>query len=110
LQCLAKVFDDDCKASNYSFDPQVVDGGSKHLYRAKGSILVNDQWSDLVADCAHNLRSALDHLACQLVIANGHSPTSRTSCCRPRSLHMSRRRSVRMGRPGSVMTVVLGLS
>jgi hypothetical protein len=79
LQCLAKVFDDDCKASNYSFDPQVVDGGSKHLYRAKGSIPVNDQWSAFVGDCAHNLRSALDHLACQLVIANGHSPTSRTS-------------------------------
>ena len=31
-------------------------------------------------------------------------------CWRPRSLHMSRRRSVRMGRPGFVMTVVLGLS
>ncbi len=79
LQNLAKVFDDDCNASSFSFDPQVVDGGSKHLYRAKGSIAINDQWSALVGDCAHNLRSALDHLACQLVIANGHSPTARTS-------------------------------
>jgi hypothetical protein len=31
-------------------------------------------------------------------------------CWRRRSLHMSRRRCVRMGRPGFVMTAVLGLS
>jgi hypothetical protein len=43
-------------------------------------------------------------------VMNATASGTATDCCRPRSLHMSRRRSVRMGRPGSVMTVVLGLS
>ena len=32
-----------------------------------------------VADCLYNLRSALDHLAWQLVLANGDQPTKRTA-------------------------------
>ena len=30
----------------------------------------------IVGDIAHNLRSALDHLACQFIIGNGNSPSS----------------------------------
>lgn len=33
----------------------------------------------IAGDVVHNLRSALDHLACQLVIANGMAPTKQTS-------------------------------
>jgi len=33
----------------------------------------------IAGDVIHNLRSALDHLACQLVIAHGNTPTKQTS-------------------------------
>lgn len=36
------------------------------------------RWGILVGDVVHNLRSALDHLAWQLVLANGGEPTWRT--------------------------------
>jgi hypothetical protein len=32
----------------------------------------------IVGDAIHNLRSALDHLACELVMANGNIPTQKT--------------------------------
>lgn len=37
------------------------------------------EWGPVVGDVVHNLRSALDHLACQLVIRNGREPTTHTS-------------------------------
>ena len=37
------------------------------------------QWSAIAGDCVHNLRSALDYLACQLVRISGNEPTSNTS-------------------------------
>lgn len=36
-------------------------------------------WSPIIGDVAHNLRSALDHLAWQLVIRNGRNPESHRS-------------------------------
>jgi hypothetical protein len=36
------------------------------------------EWSPIVGDIVHNWRSALDHLAYQLVIRNGNTPSSRT--------------------------------
>jgi hypothetical protein len=36
------------------------------------------EWSIIVGDIAHNLRSALDHLAWQLVIASGNKPSGGT--------------------------------
>lgn len=35
-------------------------------------------WSTIIGDIVHNLRSALDHLAYQLVLANGHKPGGKT--------------------------------
>jgi hypothetical protein len=32
------------------------------------------EWSAIVGDVVHNLRSALDHLVWQLTLANGHTP------------------------------------
>ena len=36
------------------------------------------RWGVLIGDVVHNLRSALDHLAWQLVLLNGAEPTART--------------------------------
>jgi hypothetical protein len=35
-----------------------------------------DQWALILGDTLHNLRSTLDHLVWQLVVANGHQPGS----------------------------------
>lgn len=37
------------------------------------------EWALIAGDAIHNMRSALDHLACALVIRNGNDPTNRTS-------------------------------
>jgi hypothetical protein len=37
------------------------------------------RWSLIVGDCVHNLRSALDHLVYQLVIASGVTPKERNN-------------------------------
>ena len=37
------------------------------------------EFSLVVGDAVHNLRSALDHLACQLVTTAGHTPNRNTS-------------------------------
>jgi hypothetical protein len=36
------------------------------------------EWSPIIGDIVHNWRSALDHLAYQLVIRNGRTPSNRT--------------------------------
>lgn len=48
--------------------------GDEHVYVLKGAPSVPAHWTALVGDIVHNLRSALDHLAWQLVLASGGSP------------------------------------
>ena len=61
------------------FVPQVVNNGYKHLYWAHDPPALDPRWSAIIGDCVHNLRSALDHLACQLVIAHGGDPNRATN-------------------------------
>ena len=44
----------------------------------KGSRGTAPEWSPIIGDIVHNWRSALDHLAYQLVIKNGKTPCIRT--------------------------------
>jgi hypothetical protein len=53
--------------------------GQTHVYRPTYVPDLPDDWSCIVGDCLHNMRTALDHLAWQLVIASGHQPTPSTS-------------------------------
>jgi hypothetical protein len=71
-------------------DPERTDsigGADLHIDNIKGKLTCDaripdappvHKWGLVVGDVLHNLRSALDHLAWQLVLANGKSPTSRT--------------------------------
>jgi hypothetical protein len=36
------------------------------------------EWSAIIGDCVHNLRTALDYLATQLVRVSGHTPNQKT--------------------------------
>jgi hypothetical protein len=54
------------------------EANGKELHLRHGKVTPNDVWwALLVGDTIHNLRSALDHLVCQLAILNGKP----VSCC-----------------------------
>lgn len=63
----------------YRFKPEVKDDGAKHIYRADRPPADADDWGLIAGDCVHTLRSALDHLAWQLVISNDGHPGPTTS-------------------------------
>jgi hypothetical protein len=48
-------------------------------YYFRSNATIPDDWSAIVGDCIHNLRSALDLLAVTLVLGNGEIPTDYTS-------------------------------
>lgn len=49
-----------------------------HALRVYGVPSIDPDWSLLVGDCVHNLRAALDHLAWQLILLDGKTPTKDT--------------------------------
>lgn len=57
-----------------------VDRGSdgRYLYRVENLPGIPKRWSAIVGDALFNIRSALDHLAWQLVLLEGKKPTRRT--------------------------------
>ncbi len=66
------------KARLYRFIPEVHDRGAKHIYRALKPASIPDAFAAVVGDFVHNLRSALDHLAWELVKLNGGKPSEAT--------------------------------
>jgi len=58
-----------------AYTVEIRDNGCKHVYRAGPHFpSIDPDWGLVLGDAIHNLRSALDHLAWQLVIANGGTP------------------------------------
>jgi hypothetical protein len=90
--------------------------GRTHVYRVNHPSAVDPRLSAIVGDCIHNLRSALDHLACALVLARfGHQPNWRTQfpVCerRPRGHGLNRLRrkagvSVRGGVAAEPLSII----
>ncbi len=62
---------------SYSDEVEIRDDGREHIYRALAFPEVDPEWGLALGDCTHNLRTALDHLAWQLVLANGGTPVVR---------------------------------
>jgi hypothetical protein len=56
-------------------DPQT----GERVYRFEIRQQISIDIATIIGDAVHNLRSALDHLACQLVEANGRTATNRTA-------------------------------
>jgi len=88
----------------YVITPEIHDNGHRHVYRAQHPPLADPQWSAIVGDCIHNLRSALDHLAFQLVRLSGREPTTKTQFPihdhRPRGKWFSHKERLPDIRPG----------
>lgn len=58
---------------------EVHDQGRRHVYRAVDPPPVDPKWGAIAGDAIHNLRTALDHLAHQLVFLTGGSPNTDTA-------------------------------
>ncbi len=56
------------------FDPQT----GKHVYRVRKLPTINPEWSLIAGEVLYSLRSALDHLAWQLVLLDGGTPGDQT--------------------------------
>ena len=56
----------------------VEEGNGDLVYRLRMKQQAPLEWSAIAGDAVHNLRTALDHLACALVTAGGASPTRST--------------------------------
>jgi hypothetical protein len=64
--------------NNYRFSTEIHDEGRRHIYRLVEQPMLPPHWPAVFGDFVHNLRSALDHLAWQLVKLNRGSPNEST--------------------------------
>jgi hypothetical protein len=62
--------------NRYHFDRELENG--EYVYHVYGVPNVDPTWSLIVGDCLHNLRSALDYLAWQLVLLDNGDPNEET--------------------------------
>jgi hypothetical protein len=72
---LHKMIDPISELDPHPFKGEVRGDGREHLYRWHNPPILDRDAELVLGDCVHNLRSALDHLAYQLVVLNG-KPTS----------------------------------
>ena len=61
-----------------TFTLDTESGEEKYALRVSEVPRVDAEWRTILGDCLFNLRSALDHLANQLVILGSKTPTSAT--------------------------------
>jgi len=73
-----KCFDDASrvvvKPDAYTFTVKIGTNGIKHVYITDTGPIPDPAWGAIIGDCAHNIRTALDHIAYQLV----RSPNKKT--------------------------------
>jgi hypothetical protein len=78
LHALDVEFDELRDSGRYRCSAEICRGGLHHVYRAIDPPPGGRYWGAQIGAVAHALRSSLEHLAWQLVIANGGSPSSPT--------------------------------
>ncbi len=71
---LGVVLDPDRYDFPVEFDPET----KRHVYKVRNLPTVDPEWSILIGEVLYQLRSALDHLAWQLVKLDGGTPTKQT--------------------------------
>lgn len=78
MRTLDREFESLVEGNFYRFVPEIHDEGRTHVYKAVNPPQVGEFWGAQIGEVVHALRSALDHLAWQLVIAGGGTPNNRT--------------------------------
>ncbi|MGH2717347.1 MAG: hypothetical protein ACRDJU_02055 [Actinomycetota bacterium] len=71
-------FEDTLKKHSQTFPIEPDVQPDYHIMRLYGVPAIDPEWSLIVGDCIHNIRSALDHLAWRLVELDGGTPAERT--------------------------------
>ena len=79
LDQLTEEWDGLSSSDAYRYERVVSDGGKEHVLRVVETPEQLDRFSLQAGDCVHNMRSALDHLAWQLVLLNGGTPDRDTA-------------------------------
>lgn len=74
-QELDRTFQTRLDGDAYKFVPEVRKGGSEHIYRVDHPPADDERWGLIAGDSIHNLRTAFDHLAWQLVISAENHPS-----------------------------------
>jgi hypothetical protein len=75
---LKDSIEDAHNASGEHFACEVDSQSGEYVYRAHGLPEIDPKWSLIVGELLYNLRSALDHLAWQLVKLDGRKPGKHT--------------------------------
>ena len=78
IERLHKVLDSFIESNPYGISIERDANTRQPLYRITKVTAIPDSVPLIAGDILHNLRSALDYLACELVVANGNKPTSQT--------------------------------
>jgi hypothetical protein len=78
LHALDVEFDNRREAGEYRYSVEICRGGLHHVYRVIDPPPDGRYWGAQIGAVAHALRSSLEHLAWQLVIANQGSPNNST--------------------------------
>jgi hypothetical protein len=77
LECLYSSYNRDVAPQTHDLTRYDGDEPGTYIFKAEGLPKLPSDWSLIVGDFAHNLRSALDHLVWQLVILSGLSEPGR---------------------------------
>jgi hypothetical protein len=64
--------------SGERFTSEIDPESGQQVYRAHGIPAIDPKWSLIIGELLYNLRSALDHLAWQLVLLDGKTPGKKT--------------------------------
>ena len=78
LEGFAAAWQEVVDRDDYTFVHEVHANGLNHRYRAAAVPELDARWALVLGDCVHNVRAALDHLAHELVRADGGTPGERT--------------------------------
>lgn len=79
VEAVMNEFDTWSSNNAYAFSREIRPDGLSHLYRAVNPPRANPTWPVEIGEAVHALRSSLEHLAWQLVIAGGGRPNEGTS-------------------------------
>jgi hypothetical protein len=63
----------------YTIAPEIHGQGTRHIFNADSPPTIPPEWSAIVGDCIHNLRTSLDHLAYELVRVCNGTPNQHTA-------------------------------
>jgi hypothetical protein len=79
IDCFHRVWEDSLRDHPYELTCEIYAEGREHVYKLNRPPTIDARLPLIVGDAIHNLRTALDHIAHELVRLNNGEPTRRTA-------------------------------